>query len=112
MLTSAHDFAELQGSRRTRADTYVAVRFRRTDLPETRFGFATGRKLGGAVVRNRVRRRLRSILRGMEPRLIGGWDVLISVRPAGATVSQATLGASVGSALQAAGVLKGDVTNR
>jgi ribonuclease P protein component len=112
MLTSAHDFAELQRSRRTRADTYVALRFRRTDLPETRFGFATGRKLGGAVVRNRARRRLRSILRGLEPRLIGGWDVLISVRPAGAAVSQATLSASVGSALQAAGLLKGDVTNR
>ena len=112
MLTSAHDFAELQRSRRTRADTNVALRFRRTDLPETRFGFATGRKLGGAVVRNRVRRRLRSILRGMEPRLVGGWDVLIAVRPAGATVSQATLGSSVGEALRSAGVLKGDVTNR
>jgi ribonuclease P protein component len=112
MLTSAHDFAELQRSRRTRADTYVALRFRRTDLPETRFGFATGRKLGGAVVRNRVRRRLRSILRGLEPRFTGGWDVLISVRPAGATVSQAALGTSIGTALQAAGVLKGDGPDR
>ena len=29
MLTSAHDFAELQRSRRTRGDTYVALRFKR-----------------------------------------------------------------------------------
>ena len=112
MLASAHDFAELQRSRRVRSDELVAVRLRRTELAETRFGFATSRKLGGAVVRNRVRRRLRSLLRGMEPRLTGGWDVLISVRPAGATVSQAALGTSIMAALRAGGVLKGDESDR
>ena len=39
--------------------TDVIARFRRTDLETTRFGLSTGRALGGAVVRNRVRRRLR-----------------------------------------------------
>ena len=68
MLASTRDFADLQRSRRIRSDELVALRFRRTELAGTRFGFATSRKLGGAVIRNRVRRRLRSILRGLEPR--------------------------------------------
>jgi ribonuclease P protein component len=32
-------------------------------LPESRFGFAVGKALGGAVVRNHLRRRLREIVR-------------------------------------------------
>jgi len=112
MLASAHDFADLQRSRRVRSDDLVVVRFRRTGASETRFGFATSRKLGGAVERNRVRRRLRSILRGLEPRLEGGWDVLIAVRPAAATVRQGVLGTSIVAALGAGGVLKADEAER
>ena len=48
---------------------------------KTRFGLATGRKLGTAVVRNRVRRQLRGALRVMAP-FQPGWDVLIIARPA------------------------------
>ena len=45
----------------------------------TRFAFAIPKRVGGAVVRNRVRRRLREILRSLS--LIEGFDVVISVRP-------------------------------
>jgi ribonuclease P protein component len=60
----------------------LTARFRRTDLGTTRFGLSTGRALGGAVVRNRVRRRLREALRVMAPSFQPGWDVLIIARPA------------------------------
>jgi ribonuclease P protein component len=60
----------------------MLARFRRTDLDATRFGLSTGRKLGTAVVRNRVRRRLREALRVMAPSFQPGWDVLIIARPA------------------------------
>jgi ribonuclease P protein component len=60
----------------------MTARFRRTDLETTRFGLSTGRVLGGAVVRNRVRRRLREALRAMAPAFRPGWDVLIIARPA------------------------------
>ncbi|MGZ3587372.1 MAG: ribonuclease P protein component [Candidatus Limnocylindrales bacterium] len=107
MLRSAKDFAALQRSRRVGRDELVVVRYRKTELDAIRFGFATSSKLGGAVVRNRVRRQLRSIVRGLAPRLEGGWDVLISVRPAGAAVSQGRLGGSVEATLHGAGILKG-----
>jgi ribonuclease P protein component len=37
-----------------------------------RVAFAIGRKAGGAVVRNRIRRRLRAIIREVEPLLQPG----------------------------------------
>jgi ribonuclease P protein component len=80
MLSRPEDFAALQGKGTVRSHPLFVVRIRRTDLEVTRFGFSTGRKLGGAVVRNRVRRRLREVLRVMAPSFQPGWDVLIIAR--------------------------------
>jgi len=52
MLSNPEDFAALQGEGTVRSHSLLVVRIRRTDLEVTRFGFSTGRKLGGAVVRN------------------------------------------------------------
>ena len=82
MLSHPQDFAAIQGAGTSRSHPYFSARFLRTDLETTRFGLSTGRKLGGAVVRNRVRRRLREALRAMAPSFQPGWDVLIIVRPA------------------------------
>jgi ribonuclease P protein component len=76
MLSRPQDFAALQAGT-VRSHPLLTARFLRTDLETTRFGLATGRKLGSAVVRNRVRRRLREGLRAMAPSFQPGWDVLI-----------------------------------
>lgn len=81
MLSRPQDFAAFQGDGTTRSHPLLTARFRRTDLETTRFGLSTGRTLGGAVVRNRVRRRLREALRVMAPSFQPGWDVLIIARP-------------------------------
>ncbi len=44
---------------------------------QTRFGFITPRRIGMAVIRNRVRRRLREICRLYRPVLDPGWLVVI-----------------------------------
>jgi ribonuclease P protein component len=82
MLSRPQDFAAIGGSGTTKSHPLFTVRFLRTDLETIRFGLSTGRKLGGAVVRNRVRRRLREALRVMAPSFQPGWDVLIIARPA------------------------------
>jgi ribonuclease P protein component len=46
--------------------------------PGTRVGFSVGRQVGGAVVRNRVRRRLRMIVRDLHWRQ--GYDIVIVAR--------------------------------
>ena len=59
MLSRPRDFATIQSDGTTTSHPLLLARSVRTDLETTRFGLATGRKLGGAVVRNRVRRRLK-----------------------------------------------------
>jgi ribonuclease P protein component len=48
-----------------------------------RVGIITSRRIGSAVVRNRVRRRLREIVRAARPRMISGlWLVVVAKVPA------------------------------
>jgi ribonuclease P protein component len=82
MLSRPQDFAALQRDGTSRSDALLVARYRRTGLETTRIGLSTGRRLGGAVVRNRTRRRLREALRVMAPSFQPGWDVLIIARPA------------------------------
>src|SRR5258708_39042685 len=47
--------------------------------PEVRVGLITSRRVGGAVERNRVRRRLREIVRAARPHIVPGtWLTLIA----------------------------------
>ena len=49
---------------------------------KNRLGLTVGKKTGKAVVRNRVRRRLREIYRLNEQRLVKGVDIVIVARTA------------------------------
>lgn len=70
----------------------------------SRVGITVSRRVGTAVVRNRVKRRLREILRLEHPRLVEGWDLVIVVRPAAAEADFAALSAAALSLLQRAGL--------
>ncbi len=107
MLTRPQDFAALQSDGTLRSHPLLSVRFLRTDLDTTRFGLSTGRKLGGAVVRNRIRRRLREALRAMAPSFQPGWDVLIIARPAIVEADQDTLIGALRRTLDKGGALGG-----
>jgi ribonuclease P protein component len=110
MLSRPQEFAAFQGSGTTKSNPLFTARFVRTDLETTRFGFATGRKLGGAVVRNRVRRRLREALRVMAPSFQPGWDVLIIARPALVDADHDALVGALRRLLARGGVLGGPST--
>ena len=60
-----------------------------------RAGIAVGKRVGGAVQRNRVKRRIRELLRARLVELTPGWDVVISARPPAAAASFAELGAAI-----------------
>ena len=48
--------------------------------PGSRFGISVKKALGGAVVRNRIRRRIREILRRNKSEIPSGWDIVIHPR--------------------------------
>jgi ribonuclease P protein component len=105
MLSSPGDFARLAEQGVGKAHPLLVGRFARTDLADTRFGFATSKRLGGAVVRNRVKRRIREALRAMAPSFQPGWDVLIIARPALITADHAALVGALRRVLHAGGAL-------
>ena len=46
----------------------------------SRLGVSVSTKLGGAVVRNRVRRRIREIYRLNKPKMVPGYDIIVVAR--------------------------------
>ena len=62
------------------ANGYLVLYARRNRTDTNRVGITCSKKLGHAVVRNRVRRRLREIYRLNEQRFLPGWDIVVVAR--------------------------------
>ena len=107
MLSRLQEFAAIQEHGTVRSTTLITARFLRTNLEITRFGLATGRRVGGAVTRNRVRRRIREALREMAASFRPGWDVLIIARPAIVDADHVALVGTLRRTLERGGVLGG-----
>jgi ribonuclease P protein component len=74
-------------------------------LPHNRYGFVTSKRVGKAVARNRVRRRLREAVRSLAAR--PGWDVVVSARARAAEADFHELKKAVVSLFDRAGILTG-----
>ncbi|MES2210698.1 MAG: ribonuclease P protein component [Chloroflexota bacterium] len=107
MLSRPQDFKALQERGTMRSHPLLAARVLRTDLETTRFGVATSRGIGSAVVRNRVRRRIREALRSMGPMIQPGWDILLIARAGLVEVDYDTLAGTLRRQLARGGVLEG-----
>ena len=62
------------------ANGYLVLYARKNRMNTNRVGVTVGKKLGHAVVRNRVRRRLREVYRLNEHRFAPGWDIVVVAR--------------------------------
>ncbi len=71
-------------------------------LAYTRCGFVTSRRLGIAVVRNRVRRRLREAVRLCYGHISPGWDLVWIARPPILAADFRTIAGAVAGLLQQA----------
>jgi ribonuclease P protein component len=61
----------------------------------SRFGISVKKALGGAVVRNRIKRRVREILRRNRTEIPTGWDIVIHPRSSVARAEFAPLEAEL-----------------
>ena len=81
-LTVSAEFARVKGQGTTERGRYLVLGAAKVKEEEAfRAGFITPKHIGTAVVRNRVRRRLRDILRTHQTRLRPGFWLVVVARP-------------------------------
>jgi len=76
-LVRKSEFDAVYSTGKRRSNAHFTVFVRANERPLSRFGFSIKKALGGAVVRNRMRRRLREIVRCHLEEIPGGWDIVI-----------------------------------
>ena len=79
-IKRSSDFRRIYAKGKSAVSPCVVVYCRKNRLGTNRVGFTVSKKLGKAVVRNRVRRRLREIIRLNSDRLEQGYDLILVAR--------------------------------
>ena len=82
-----HVFRRLYHKGKSAANKHLVLYCRRNGSSENRIGLTVSGKLGHAVVRNKIRRRLREIYRLHESRFLPGYDIVVVARSRAVTAS-------------------------
>lgn len=89
------DYRQVFARGRRKSDRLLVVYRLPNETGTYRFGVTVSRKLGGAVVRNRVRRRLKEICRLNPEAFASGYDYVIVARPPAAECDYRALAGSL-----------------
>jgi ribonuclease P protein component len=104
MLRRKADFDAIGRHGTVRSSRLLVLRSMRTPGSRTRVGLSTPRTLGGAVQRNRVRRRLRDLLREQLSAREEGLDLLLIARSEAGSASYSELREALRSLLERSGI--------
>lgn len=77
-LTGSKRFSQLHQEGRSASNHLLVIRVLPNGLGHSRFGFLVSKRIGKAVVRNKVKRRLREAVRLSQVR--EGWDAVFIAR--------------------------------
>jgi ribonuclease P protein component len=103
-LRRASEFRRVYSTRRRHDGTLLTLYLRPNQLAHPRIGFAVSGKVGGAVVRNAVKRRLREASRAwLETQQGHGFDLVVVARPEAAAAGFGALAEDLAKLLSAAG---------
>ena len=75
-----HEFQRLYRRGRSAVSPHLALYYRETKREKSRLGLTVGTKVGKAVTRNKIRRRLREAYRIHEHRFRPGIDLVVVAR--------------------------------
>ena len=111
-LSRSGEFDRVYREGRSHASRHLVVyAFPRSDAESPRLGVSVGRKLGGAVERNRVKRLLREAFWARAEALPDGLDFVIVARPAAGELAREGGGGAIeqalGTVLEDAGLTSG-----
>lgn len=92
-LRASADFDRVRQDGKAYRNRWMVLLVLPNDLPHSRFGFVVSKRMGKAVQRNRLKRRLREIVRQLwqHGHLRDGFDVVLIPRAAAATADFETL---------------------
>ena len=76
-LTRSTDFQRVKRTGNSFANPFMVLIAAPNNSTFSRFAIAAGRSVGNAVLRNRVKRRMRACLEGKYPLIKPGWDLII-----------------------------------
>lgn len=104
-LRRSEDFQRLREHGKQWRGKLLTLNVMANNLSHNRFGFVVSRRVGNAVTRNRVKRRLRAAVQARRTTLSGGYDVVIVAHPPAADASFHDLDARLKALLEKAGLL-------
>ena len=100
-----YEFRRLYSKGKSCANAYLVVYCRKNRAGRSRIGYTVSNKVGHAVVRNRIRRRLREIYCLHERQIARGYDLVVVSRVRARTVDYHQLEAAFLSACAQLGLL-------
>ncbi|MBR5152635.1 MAG: ribonuclease P protein component [Clostridia bacterium] len=103
-LTRNGQFQRLYRKGRSFVAPTMVVYVSENRLPVTRLGITTGKKVGGAVERNRAKRRIRELFRISLPNLKAGMDVCVVARSYTVTAPAEKMRKDFGTAMEKLGM--------
>ena len=99
-------FRTIYATAKSRADRLLVIYRAPGEEEYSRIGITVSGKIGHAVVRNRIRRRIREAVRLSEEKFLPGWDIVFVARKPAAQADYRELEESVMKLSGAMGLLK------
>lgn len=105
-LKKNNGFRRVYSSGKSAVTSLLAMYHKKNRFGQNRLGFTVGTKVGNAVIRNRVRRKLKEIYRLHESELKCGYDIVVVARVRSREADYSTLETDMLKLFEKLGLLK------
>ena len=104
-LRTSRDFQHVRESGKSYHHSMLWISIVENKYGHNRYGFITNKRIGKAIVRNRVKRLMREHVRRLHPMLQQGYDVVVIARPQLAQKTYLQYGDALQAVFRQAGLL-------